>query len=217
MHATLRVCTHNLPSGLPPESERFKIWEAARATSAAPLYFDAALVDGKKYWDGALTHNNPILQVWDEKLLQHGNDPVSCVDSLGTGNPLHRSQSNDNPEGNLQIAKDTIKMITDTESKHKEFETKARHEKVKYHRLNPVIGVEDIGLADFAKLDLVERYTREYLQRPEIEQIIKDCAARLVSPAEIIKDYGISSSSPVRRSLTKRVVRRLIPRRARKQ
>lgn len=39
-----------------------KIWEAARATSAAPHYFDAMLIDGISFVDGGLGYNNPAPQ-----------------------------------------------------------------------------------------------------------------------------------------------------------
>jgi patatin-like phospholipase/acyl hydrolase len=38
-----------------------KIWEAARATSAAPSYFLQQKVGGEKFVDGGLSANNPIL------------------------------------------------------------------------------------------------------------------------------------------------------------
>lgn len=35
------------------------IWQAARATSAAPHYFDSVKIDGVSYVDGGLGYNNP--------------------------------------------------------------------------------------------------------------------------------------------------------------
>ena len=45
-----------------------KMWEAARATSAATTFFDPIQIGyhGEKFADGALRHNNPIYQVYQE-------------------------------------------------------------------------------------------------------------------------------------------------------
>jgi patatin-like phospholipase/acyl hydrolase len=38
-----------------------KIWQAARATTAAPTYFPRMELDGCEYIDGGVGYNNPIL------------------------------------------------------------------------------------------------------------------------------------------------------------
>lgn len=40
--------------------EKWKIWQAARATSAAPLYFDRIRVHGVEYIDGGMITNNLV-------------------------------------------------------------------------------------------------------------------------------------------------------------
>lgn len=64
---------------------RGKIWEAGRATSAAPTFFKPIVVGGKSYSDGATIANNPsyhcimeAAKIWDTK-------HIDCVLSLGTG------------------------------------------------------------------------------------------------------------------------------------
>ena len=44
----------------PSEVPGIKIWEAARATSAAPLYFPPMHVGQYKFVDGGLQANNPL-------------------------------------------------------------------------------------------------------------------------------------------------------------
>ena len=39
----------------------YKIWEAARATSAAPTYFPRMKLDEYEYVDGGVGFNNPVL------------------------------------------------------------------------------------------------------------------------------------------------------------
>jgi patatin-like phospholipase/acyl hydrolase len=43
-----------------------KIWEAARATSAASTFFDPITIGDRLYVDGALKHNNPIQKAHEE-------------------------------------------------------------------------------------------------------------------------------------------------------
>lgn len=45
-----------------------KIWEAARATSAASTFFEPISIGdhGERFTDGALIHNNPVFQVYKE-------------------------------------------------------------------------------------------------------------------------------------------------------
>jgi patatin-like phospholipase/acyl hydrolase len=40
----------------------FKIWEAARATSAAPTYFERLKVGDDEFIDGGMGYNNPVLE-----------------------------------------------------------------------------------------------------------------------------------------------------------
>ncbi|OTA97970.1 hypothetical protein M434DRAFT_64686 [Hypoxylon sp. CO27-5] len=63
-----------------------KLWQAARATSAAPGYFEPLTVDGYKLVDGGLGANNPLGWLWTEVLSVFG--PVretDCFLSIGTG------------------------------------------------------------------------------------------------------------------------------------
>jgi patatin-like phospholipase/acyl hydrolase len=43
-----------------PELPEIKLWEAARATSAAPMYFAPMKVKDKTFVDGGLQANNPL-------------------------------------------------------------------------------------------------------------------------------------------------------------
>ena len=47
------------PDG-PGELSGIKLWEAARATSAAPAYFPSLQVGDHKFVDGGLQANNPM-------------------------------------------------------------------------------------------------------------------------------------------------------------
>lgn len=65
------------------------IWEACRATSAMPSYFEPIDIGDKgvqeTFVDGGLGYNNPVEQVVEEARLLFPGRKVACVVSIGTG------------------------------------------------------------------------------------------------------------------------------------
>lgn len=70
-----------------------KIWEAARATTAAPTFFKRITIvdDGgaqEEFLDGALLFNNPAQLALSEALtIFRGSSKLGCLISIGTGHP----------------------------------------------------------------------------------------------------------------------------------
>lgn len=64
------------------------VWEALRATSAAPSFFSPAVIGGQTYVDGGLGANNPIDFALDEAMrcVEKGRQ-IACLVSLGCGTP----------------------------------------------------------------------------------------------------------------------------------
>src|SRR5436305_9086000 len=68
-----------------------KIWEAARATTAAPTFFKRIAIGEpgqikEQFLDAAVGCNNPTQEVLDESRLVFGDDrPLGVLISLGTG------------------------------------------------------------------------------------------------------------------------------------
>src|SRR6266568_3989190 len=62
-----------------------KIWEAARATSAAPTFFKRIEIGNKQLVDGGLGCNNPSRVVLDEAEAAFGGHQIGCLVSIGTG------------------------------------------------------------------------------------------------------------------------------------
>ncbi len=79
--------------GLPNQGPDCKIWEAARATTAAPTFFKAIKIAGPggfspDYVDAGLGFNNPTKEVRDEaKELFGPNRRIGMLVSIGTGHP----------------------------------------------------------------------------------------------------------------------------------
>ena len=137
-----------------------EIWEAARATSAAPGYFRTIKINGLEYMDGAVGHNNRVLLAWNEG-RQIGNSPephVAGVLSLGTGQkrPANRFGSSGiirDVIGDLPgLARFAKYRVTETEEPHrsmKQIIADQASPKSFYHRFNVSPGMENIKLDDW--------------------------------------------------------------------
>lgn len=67
------------------------IVQAARATSAAPMFFNPIKIDDIIFSDGGLRNNNPIKVVRTELRKEFPDRPGGCIVSIGSG--VHRTQS----------------------------------------------------------------------------------------------------------------------------
>ncbi|KAK6516638.1 hypothetical protein TWF506_006536 [Arthrobotrys conoides] len=67
-------------------NEQVRIWEAVRATSAAPTFFKPMNIGGIEYSDGGLGYNNPAMLTYLEVVQTYGKSfPIKCFISVGTG------------------------------------------------------------------------------------------------------------------------------------
>lgn len=71
----------------PGYAHRIPIWQVARATSAAPTYFNPITIDDHKFLDGGFGTNNPAEDIYREVCQMNGNDKgsVGILVSIGTG------------------------------------------------------------------------------------------------------------------------------------
>src|SRR5260370_41600024 len=86
---------HNLSANIPALFRTYqshevhpdcKIWQAARATSAAPTFFKRVEIGmGQPFIDGGLGHNNPSSLVLEEAKRLFDARQIGCLVSIGTG------------------------------------------------------------------------------------------------------------------------------------
>jgi predicted acylesterase/phospholipase RssA len=169
---------------LDPEARNtstYKIWEAARATSAAPMYFPRVHIGDRTYFDGGLESNNPVIEVIEEALEEFPGAEIDTIISIGTG-----ESSSPDPHGTLNILKHFIHRATNTEAQHQRvlIERAFRDLLPGYFRLQGEAKLGEIDLAGFDKLDEIERLAGSYLASPEGKHIVANCAARLVTRDE---------------------------------
>ncbi|KAF9917962.1 hypothetical protein FBU30_000421 [Linnemannia zychae] len=170
---------------------------AVRATSAAPTYFPEVSwkpEDAKQeliFWDGGLLNNNPIDQVWFERLdmvERHAPEPpISCVISLGTGHI--RPGSRPNMWFRLiGIASSVMSFATNSNAKDKDFEDymldlngRPEYKHTKYIRFDPPLDHE-IGLTDYDKIDHLELLTTQYMQKKSVQAKLDEAVDAICPP-----------------------------------
>lgn len=96
-------------------SSKYKIWQAIRASGAAPGYFEEYELDGIVHQDGGLMTNNPTAVAIHEAKLLWPNEPIQCVVSLGGGRFIPEPEV---PQSSTSLKMKILKVIdsaTDTE------------------------------------------------------------------------------------------------------
>ncbi|KAH7334125.1 acyl transferase/acyl hydrolase/lysophospholipase [Rhizoctonia solani] len=174
--------TYSLQSD--PNAPNCSIWEAARATSAAPTYFDSIKVGGIEYVDGGLKANNPVFQALIEgQKMPGGPRPLGCLISIGTGTPSARDLRNtEGMFGALKAAfgimKESVTRLTDSEGVHDLMLPMSSQLGVPYYRFNPNTG-GDIDLDDTSQMERFETIATEYLGTEDPQKWVAKCAEKL--------------------------------------
>jgi len=150
-----------------------KIWEAARATSAAPAFFKHINIGrAQPYIDGGLGRNNPSRVVLDEAKALFGARHIGCLVSIGTGHV--ETISIKKSWGLCQIVptdiSNTLRAIAnDCEDTHESMLRLFEQLPTTYFRLNVEQGLQGSKLSEWERLSKVEAHTAQYLRRKEVE------------------------------------------------
>nr|XP_057942310.1 calcium-independent phospholipase A2-gamma-like isoform X2 [Doryrhamphus excisus] len=143
-----------------------RLWQAIRATSAAPGYFQEFPLGRDLHQDGGLLINNPTALAIHECKCVWPNTPLECVVSLGTGR-LDAAGKNSSTYTSLKTKiNNVISSATDTEEVHAMLDGFLPADT--YFRFNPYVS-EDISIDDNRqeKLSLVQAHGVRYLERNE--------------------------------------------------
>lgn len=158
-----------------------KIWEAGRATSAAPSFFDPAKIGpfGETFLDGGAGANNPINELWNEAKNVWSSESLEaqlrCLISVGTGVP-EVTGFGDYPH---EMAAAIAAIATDTQRTAQEFHKRNsaldQDSTRVYFRFNVPSGLGKVGLEETKKKDLIATITRDYLA--EDQQVLNQLRA----------------------------------------
>ena len=178
------------------------IWEAARATAAAPTYYASVQIGptGRKenFIDGALGCNNPIYKLHDEaERCFDSLRKVACVVSLGTGKRrttqiLPADRLVDKLTWNARrLMKSLKELAVDSEKSAEDMKRKYIGTDGLYYRFNVERGLEDVELADWDKLAKLRAITLGYIADPDIRLELDKVADALVGAPTAKKAYSL--------------------------
>jgi len=172
-------------------SANCKIWQAARATTAAPTFFKRIAIgeEGQakeEFIDGGLGCNNPANQVLEEARNIFGNDRlVRCLVSIGTGHP-----------GSIGLAKPDafqkilpLKLIgvlkeiaTNCEDTANGLSARFKDLENFYYRFNVAHGAEGISLEEWEKMGELTEHTKAYMADVSVSKAMDEVVDMLCNP-----------------------------------
>jgi len=163
-----------------------KIWEAARATSAASTFFKRIEIGNKQpFIDGGLGCNNPSNVVLKEAKEIFSTCQIGCLISIGTGQAEILNIKKPGflqqiiPMGVIQALK---KISTDCEKTHQDMMHLFANLPNTYFRLNVEHGMQGIELSEWEKMASVEAHTMQYLRGREVDRKLNLVVNAIKSP-----------------------------------
>ena len=175
-------------------STNCKIWEAARATTAAPTFFKRMTIidDGgarEDFLDGGLRYNNPAQLVLSEALTVFGGgSKLGCLVSIGTG--YSGTMGLSQPDAFQKIL--PIEMVgvlkqiaTNCEQTAYELAKRFLQRPDRYFRYSVSHGIGSVSLEEWKKMDEVQGHTKAYLEGVEVSSSINKLVEILCRASEI--------------------------------
>ncbi|CAL1697997.1 unnamed protein product [Somion occarium] len=185
----------------------YHIWQAARATSAAPTYFKRIKIGTQEYIDGGFGYNNSSAPLMLESKLVFGKArKIGCLVSIGTGTPPKPDLGNEKRpfKAMFKLFDAAIAIATSSDRAHDDITGLINGgflPKDAYYRFNvDISALEPLnevvhGLAEgrnnskvekVVKLDkwkmmgFLEQQTSEYLKKGDVVERLRACAMKLV-------------------------------------
>lgn len=142
----------------------YQMWQAVRASSAAPGYFQEFPLHSDIHQDGGIILNNPCALAVHESRLLWPNQPFQCVLSLGTGRFDSAKRSPATSTSLRAKISNLICSATDTEGVHTLLDDLLPPDV--YFRFNPMLSAEvSLDESRSGALDQLQADTQLYLER----------------------------------------------------
>lgn len=145
------------------------IWEVARATSAASLFFDSMAIGkyGETFVDGGGGFNNPVQQALDEAIACWKNRDIQCIISIGTGKSSLKAFGSNI----IELGKTLVDIVTEADKtaaifahahpQYPQYDQKGMATVL--YRFQVEQGLEDVGMAEHKKIGDIAAATRIYM------------------------------------------------------
>lgn len=159
-----------------------EVWQAIRASSAAPGYFQEFKFNTSILLDGGMLVNNCTGIAHTEASLLWPGEPIQCVVSVGSGKFKPRDVIQANATSLYEKAHGLVYSATDTETVHMILQNLIQS----YYRFNPQLS-ENILISENRKLklDQLRQDARQYmLNNNHMLQVV---AAKLTQPRPLYK------------------------------
>jgi Patatin-like phospholipase len=181
----------------PGVAHSISIWEAARATTAAPGYFKPIEISNRKFGDGGFGTNNPAMEMFWEVTHMNGSDAknhgIELILSIGTGESKVSRFANGRLAKYWTYFNAAKKLASDSNNAHEQMENLKNIVDVSYYRFNVPehYKLGKIKLDEFkttkglrgrkeSTLRMIERVTEDYLEEEVVKQDIIKVARILV-------------------------------------
>jgi hypothetical protein len=176
-----------------------EIWEAARATSAAPGLFNQILIGGhgfpkQPYIDGSIGLNNPIRQVLEECHTIFPGQSVACIISVGTGQKstiqIPNPSFGQRMTGKYFLdytAKATMDVATDCEATEELISKQFQRVSKFYYRFNVNQGMQSIDASDFEKVQNITAHSMTYIKNENVHAKLKEAVLVLCAKQTTIQ------------------------------
>ncbi|XP_028264722.1 calcium-independent phospholipase A2-gamma-like [Parambassis ranga] len=146
----------------------YQMWQAVRASSAAPGYFQEFPLQSDIHQDGGIILNNPCALAVHESRLLWPNQHFQCVLSLGTGRYDNVKRGPATSTSLRAKISNLISSATDTEGVHTLLDELLPPDV--YFRFNPMLSaVVSLDENRPVALDQLQRDTQDYLERNRLK------------------------------------------------
>lgn len=177
------------------------IWQAARATSAAPTFFKRIRIGSKNmeedFIDGGMGSNNPTQVLLREAThVFDATAPVACILSIGTGEASIievKEPTFFQKIVPIELINAMKEMITDCRNTADAVQYRFQKSPGLYFRLNVDQGLQGVGLEEWREMGAIKAKTLLYLDR--VRDVIDNVALSLTSDTVaapcLVRDLGM--------------------------
>eukprot|EP00048_Salpingoeca_helianthica_P004931 m.82323 g.82323 ORF g.82323 m.82323 type:complete len:436 (+) comp13403_c0_seq1:98-1405(+) len=182
---------YNLPLSSPslyPGSCKYLLWQAVRASTAAPGYFSEFKLDSNVHHDGSVLCNNPTaIALHEARRIWGRGAPIECVLSLGTGKIPPGPAGGPESASWLGIASMLINSATDSKTVHRILQDLLPQNV--YFRFNPFITEPYLNEYRPEKLQQYQRDARRFINDREGALDMQRAAVVLVQKRDLVNRW----------------------------